>query len=128
MRSKAWLQPTPQTIIEDTTMPRVLIEFIGGNLDGATLDSGSADPREAKSAVRFFSIARCLRDEQQRRESTGPLIISRPSPRICELAEREQWSGARWNALMAWYNYRIQEWVPVDSDVLIRAAFVGIDA
>jgi hypothetical protein len=111
----------------DTTMPRVLIEFVGGNLDGSTLDTGSPDPQEAKSARSFYSVASHLRDEQQRRESIAPLIVSQPSPHRSELAAREQWSTDKWHALMPWYNYRIVRWLE-DADVaLIRAAFEGVD-
>jgi len=43
------------------------------------------------------------------------------------LAQREQWSGARWQALVTWHNYRIVGWLADGADVLIRAAHVGMD-
>jgi hypothetical protein len=89
----------------------VIVEFIGGPKDGATMTSDSSDPLEShKVNWMATTIGGCLRDAEKREIQLNPgMLYTVQSEAISERAQREGWSEAKVAALMPKHEYEFSK-------------------
>ena len=109
-------------------MPRVMVEFKGGVLDGKTICSASPDEQEAQSAKGMYTVFRMGKGWRERSEQTDRkhfAVFSQPSPAFAEMAKQENWGEDQRRALMPYYH--VIGWLEDDDEVLIRMEFFATD-
>lgn len=104
----------------------VIISFIGGPLDGATLCSDAADPIERSKAQHIARIiGGCLNDAAKREVKLNPgLTYTVPSEWIKEIAKRDNWSDARVAAQLTKHEYKYSHHKEADGIAEIFMKFI----
>jgi hypothetical protein len=102
----------------------VIVSFVGGPLDGASMASDSKDPLE-RNKVQLMAqvVGGCLRDAEKREVQLNPgMICTVPSEWVMERANRENWSQARIDAVVPRYEYEYWQHREVDgmAEIVLR--------
>ena len=86
---------------------KVIVSFVGGPLDGASMKSDSQDPLEREKVQRIAHVVGgCLRDAEKREVQFDPgMLYTVPSEWVMDRARRENWSQARIDAVVRKYEY-----------------------
>jgi hypothetical protein len=102
----------------------VIISFVGGPLDGASMTSDSADLVERHKVQRMAQVVGgCLRDAEKREVQFKPgMLYTVPSEWVMDRAKRENWSQARIDALVPKYEYEYWKHREVDgmAEIVLR--------
>jgi hypothetical protein len=107
----------------------VMVEFVGGPLDGKKLDSELDPEFDANKALWVLRMVAASIDIAERRENRpGTLLKWRlPSPTLTERARAEGWSEPKIRALMQTHEYGIKSYEEIEGLVLLKAHYVGIN-
>src|SRR5436309_69533 len=108
-------------------MPELIIEFIGGPLDGKSISSDK-DPELCPTALKFLlaSAAQMIDRAAREERKHGTLLTWRvPSPSVSEQAKAEGWSEAKIAALMPYYEYTVNEYAEAEAIIIFTARCQG---
>jgi hypothetical protein len=94
----------------------ILVSFVGGPLDGATMTSDSPDPIEQRKVQLMAQVVGgCLRDAEKREVHFNPrMMYTVPSEWVMERARSENWSQAKIDAIVPRYEY--EYWKHCEAD------------
>lgn len=102
----------------------VIVSFVGGPLDGASMSSDSLDPIERKKVQLMIQVVGgCLRDAERREVQFDPgMLYTVPFEWIMERARRENWSQPRIDAVLTKYEYEYLEHREADgmAEIVLR--------